>query len=290
MKSNFRQRPDRVAIPTGEITAAEGAAIAALRDGVSAKGKDDTAAAPGRLFYYVPHGAFYELLNEGLKFRRVDEEEKVRDKLAAVGIVTEGFLDDAAIKGLGESKPSDPAFWRLSSRKIKEIQEEIYAILRGVANVALGESNIPGYRGDMDAMLACKPAADYFGLPVEVVERKLREAAAEVAKRETTDRAAAEVRPTVRHRRRKRPLWDERKGRDLALTPPEFIQKYFAEEIAAGSLHRGVIYSEDRGLYTKLSNWLQKAANDLPPGLDLPTKSDWLARRRASKLLQQLHS
>jgi hypothetical protein len=47
-----------------------------------------------------------------------------------------------------------------------------------------------------DAATACKPAADYFGLPIEVVARKLKEAAAEAA-RETTGRVDAESCPDI---------------------------------------------------------------------------------------------
>lgn len=78
-----------------------------------------------------------------------------------------------------------------------------------------------------------------------------------------------------------RPKWKERTGDDLALTPVEFIQTYYAAEMAAGTLHRGIIRQDDRDLYTKLNSWLQ--THEMPPGIDIPTKPEW-HRRQLSEL------
>jgi hypothetical protein len=59
----------------------------------------------------------------------------------------------------------------------------------------LGEGNSGYYKGDMDDAAVLQRAADIFGLPVEVAARKLEEAAAEIATRETTGSASAEPRP-----------------------------------------------------------------------------------------------
>lgn len=111
-----------------------------------------------------------------------------------------------------------------------------------------------------------------YGLPVNEVRQAIEDLAAKSA-RHTTRRVKA----------KRRPAWDARKGVDLKLTPPEFILKYFSNEIATGNFHKGVIYSSDRGLYTKLNNWLQNPANELPEELDLPTKSEWLQGKRTAK-------
>jgi hypothetical protein len=87
---------------------------------------------------------------------------------------------------------------------------------------------------DESAAIACKPAADYFGLPVEVVERKLKEEAAEreVTARQTTGRAKATVRPkgaaketTATPKPSDGPEWPSEKWKG---SPEELSRKPFA--------------------------------------------------------------
>jgi hypothetical protein len=68
---------------------------------------------------------------------------------------------------------------------------------------------------------------------------------------------------------------DRIKGED----PARFAARAYAPEIAAGVMHRGVIFAEDRPLHRNLNNWLR--ANKLPEGIDIPTKSEWLTRKIA---------
>lgn len=141
--------------------------------------------------------------------------------------------------------------------------------------IGVYESKKPDYDGDdlsrtiMDeAAKACKPAADYFGLPVEVVTETLAELRAKAA-RETTARAKSKPRAK----------WEKRKGADADLSPPEFVAKHYAAEMAAGTLHRGVIAQEDKPLAIKLANWLR--THPMPEGIDIPTLPKWNTRQLA---------
>jgi hypothetical protein len=118
-----------------------------------------------------------------------------------------------------------------------------------------------------------QPAADYLGLPVEVLWKAGKEARAKAA-RSLTQRAKAKPRPT-------RPQFRERTGDDLKLSPPEFIKIVYAQEISAKTLHKGLIHREDAGLYTDLHNWLRDRENKIPDDLDLPTFKEWNSRRLA---------
>jgi len=74
-----------------------------------------------------------------------------------------------------------------------------------------------------------------------------------------------------------RALWEDRKGTDAKLSPPEFIAKHYAAEMAAGTLHRGVIAKEDKPLAVKLASWLR--THDMPEGVDIPTLPEWITRQ-----------
>lgn len=74
-----------------------------------------------------------------------------------------------------------------------------------------------------------------------------------------------------------RAKWDARTGDDLKLSPAEFIAKHYAAEMAAGTLHRGVIAREDKPLAVKLASWLR--SNPMPEGIDIPTKPEWITRQ-----------
>jgi hypothetical protein len=112
-----------------------------------------------------------------------------------------------------------------------------------------------------DAEKACRPAAEYFGLPVKVVTETLAALRARVARADTA-RATAEPRPT----------WQDHKGK-MAL--PDFVTWAYAAERAAGNLTKATLRA-DKKLYTDYFNWRRK--RDLPPELywlrDLPTKRE----------------
>ena len=119
----------------------------------------------------------------------------------------------------------------------------------------------------MDAAAkACKPAADFYGLPVNDVRKTLEDLAAK-AMRETMTRAPAE--PRLKWETDRKPDED----------PAHFAWRAYAAEAAAGKLHRGLIYDEDRTLYWKLHSWLR--SHDMPEGLDIPLKRDWNTRQLA---------
>lgn len=59
--------------------------------------------------------------------------------------------------------------------------------------------------------------------------------------------------------------------------PAQFAWRAYAAEAAAGTLHRGIIHSEDEPLYWKLIVWLR--AHPMPNGIDIPTKPEWNTRQ-----------
>jgi hypothetical protein len=71
-----------------------------------------------------------------------------------------------------------------------------------------------------------------------------------------------------------RPVWS--KGGRYADRPAEFIAMAYAPEMAAGTLHRGLL---DSKLAAKLTSWLRN--HSMPHGLDIPTKWEWLRREEA---------
>lgn len=93
------------------------------------------------------------------------------------------------------------------------------------------------------------------------------------------DFAEAERSATTRAKAKPRPKWEDRKGADAKLSPPEFIAKHYATEMAAGTLHRGVIAQEDKALAVKLANWLR--THPMPGGIDIPTLPEWNTRQLA---------
>jgi hypothetical protein len=59
--------------------------------------------------------------------------------------------------------------------------------------------------------------------------------------------------------------------------PAQFAWRAYAAEAAAGTLHRGIIHSEDEPLYWKLIVWLRW--HPMPNGIDIPTKPEWNTRQ-----------
>ncbi len=74
-----------------------------------------------------------------------------------------------------------------------------------------------------------------------------------------------------------RPKWEDRKGADAKLSPPEFIAKHYAAEMTAGTLHRGIIAQGDKPLAVKLASWLR--SHPMPENIDIPTKPEWITRQ-----------
>jgi hypothetical protein len=117
-------------------------------------------------------------------------------------------------------------------------------------------------------------------VPVEVVAAmraatmRLRDDA--LAEAGVTNAPAARSAPVHKGRRA---LWDNRQGADAKLTPPKFIAKHYAAEMAAGTLHRGMIGQEDKSLAVKLANWLR--THPMPEGVDIPTLPEWNTRQLA---------
>lgn len=110
---------------------------------------------------------------------------------------------------------------------------------------------------------------DLYGLLEESIRDSLQITDLKISGTETA-RAATESAINI-----PRPLWRKRKNIDATLTPAAFVAKYYAAEMAAGTLHRAMI--EDRILVRDLTNWLR--TNDMPEGIDIPTYPQWNKRQ-----------
>ena len=82
---------------------------------------------------------------------------------------------------------------------------------------------------------------------------------------ETTDRAIAALRLK----------WDT--DREPDEDPAHFAARAYAAEMAAGTLHRGVIAQEDKPLAVKLASWLR--SHPMPEDIDIPTLPEWNTRQ-----------
>jgi hypothetical protein len=101
------------------------------------------------------------------------------------------------------------------------------------------------------------------GLKVEVL--RLFEDAAGITERETTTHAKATPRPK----------WESDRLPDE--NPAQFAWRAYATEAKAGTLHRGLISSEDPPLHRKLKNWLR--THEMPEGIEIPTLPEWNDRQ-----------
>ena len=128
-----------------------------------------------------------------------------------------------------------------------------------------------GNSENMEAGIRLDVLSDH-GLSLEEADKALATAAREKA-------AAARSVYYVQAKHTPRPQFRERTGDDLRLSPPDFIKTAYAPEIAAKTLHKGVIHRQDAGLYTDLHNWLRNPENRIPGDLDLPTYKEWNTRR-----------
>jgi hypothetical protein len=73
--------------------------------------------------------------------------------------------------------------------------------------------------------------------------------------------------------------WDTDRKADENENPAAFAWRAYAAEAKAGTLHRGVIYSEDRELHKRLNSWLR--SHPMPEGIDIPTLPEWNDRQLA---------
>lgn len=145
---------------------------------------------------------------------------------------------------------------------------ELTVIDGSLEKIDFSEEN-PYLDGDLtDSDRIIKAAADLFDLPISVARKALADARKALV--------SAEKETTGRVRRKPRPQWELRKGADAKLSPPEFIAKHYAAEMAAGTLHRGMIAQEDKPLAVKLASWLR--SHPMPEGIDIPTKPEWITR------------
>ena len=121
----------------------------------------------------------------------------------------------------------------------------------------------------MNAASALKAAAVRYGLS-EDVAKAIEDLAANAA-RENTVRAPAKPRLA-------RLKWETHRKPDE--DPATFAWRAYAAEAAAGSLHRGVIYNEDRELHRRLNSWLRSIR--CRREFDIPTFPDWNTRQIAA--------
>jgi hypothetical protein len=112
---------------------------------------------------------------------------------------------------------------------------------------------------------------DSLGVALEIPEQRMS-----AFRRTITDFAAAEGMATTRAAK-PRTRWEDRKGADAKLSPPEFIAKHYAAEMAAGTLHRGTIAQDDKPLAVKLASWLR--SHPMPENINIPTKPEWITRQ-----------
>ena len=152
---------------------------------------------------------------------------------------------------------------------IEELGGEI-AALHAETKRLLGSSDNGNYNGEM---------------PDGFTSQQLEAAEREIAKRRGLTlaqyHAALDVAaPSAPAKAKPRPKWENRKGADATLSPPEFVAKHYAAEMVAGTLHRGVIAQEDKPLAVKLASWLR--SHPMPEGIDIPTKPEWNSRQLAS--------
>jgi tetratricopeptide (TPR) repeat protein len=152
--------------------------------------------------------------------------------------------------------------------------EAAYFIARGLADCSqqllneLAESNVQDYnRGLMDAAEAIEAAAVLLSrvFPAERVGKALEDLAA------GGERAGTDVSATGEPR----PKWEI--DRLPGENPAKFAWRAYAAEAEAGTLHRGVISTEDPALHRKLKNWLR--THDMPEGIDIPTLPEWNDRQ-----------
>jgi tetratricopeptide (TPR) repeat protein len=167
-------------------------------------------------------------------------------------------LIHAAIPVFRRARELSPAFNKLSPGEHEFINE---LLNKEPENNDYATNKAPYNEGDMKLDTAYKMVARDLGCRVEDLEKL----------RKTKPRADIKAKPRV--------LWENRKDEDAKLTPPEFIAKHYAAEMAAGTLHRGVIAQEDKPLAVKLASWLR--SNPMPEGVDIPTKPEWNTRQLA---------
>ena len=129
--------------------------------------------------------------------------------------------------------------------------------------------NYTGNMGDMPEAAEAFAAKNGFKTVGELQEfiDNWKAAGAEVTPRETTTRAEEPPRPKWQTDRR------------LDENPATFAWRAYQVEAKAGTLHRGVIYSEDRELHRRLNSWLR--SHPMPEGIDIPTLPEWNSRQLA---------
>jgi tetratricopeptide (TPR) repeat protein len=120
---------------------------------------------------------------------------------------------------------------------------------------------------DTSAASVLMAAAERFGLPKDVV-KAIGSLAADAA-RENTERARVEARPK----------WETDRAPDD--NPASFAARAYAAEMAAGTLHRGIIRRDDPELHRRLNSWLR--SNAMPEGMDIPTLPEWNTRELAKR-------
>jgi tetratricopeptide (TPR) repeat protein len=189
-----------------------------------------------------------------------DPDDPAMQSVRRAALLLLGRTDEAvAAAELALARDPDDALAR-------RMRDDLFAKIQPLETVA--ESNTPDYTGSkMDTAAAFAAAARTFS------DRELKEyvekgelAADILRERETTSRSATAA---------PRANWES--DRTPGETPPEFIKRAYAPEIAARTLHKGIIRTEDGRLYDALFNWLRDRAHKLD--FELPTKAEWNSRR-----------
>jgi tetratricopeptide (TPR) repeat protein len=158
--------------------------------------------------------------------------------------------------------------------KYKEILVDVTCIIIGVFRESLAFRNILEYVENEEQITALADFIASFGLPkteaVTIVSAALERLgwSTHLVIDVEADRQSAATEVANRSAIRARVKWEDRRGDDLTLSPPEFIRRAYAAELSAGALNTGVIYREDPVLYKRLKRWMD--SHEMPKDLDIP--------------------
>jgi hypothetical protein len=218
--------------------------------------------APGRVVAFAEVESLFHGLEQRVRGRRYtwiigDNVQIVAEAFGGVGIEKINAVSEFKILLIGDAVPNTAI---------------ALAELLAWCGVTVVENKTPGYTpehggtmGDEEntedelVTLARKVPSEKRGPAIDLL-KNLFEAGSE-----TTGRAKA----TPRLKWEKDALPDE--------DPATFAWRAYEADAKAGTLHRGVISTEDPPLHRKLKNWLR--TYDMPEGIDIPTLPEWNNRQ-----------
>ena len=240
------------------------------------------------------------------------------DRETSVAEIKIGHIPEIELTSQHSEAPSTTEFI-IETIHASVVTEERRSIDTPVAERALpGAPRVSGFEHDLDLLISRRVISrstrlTLIPLLVSLVEAgrtgRIEETLIELTARR---RQSASSPATNKLSSATRPRWESRDGDDVHLTPEAFVEKYYAvekaavtprppwnkngpygekpaefiaiaykPEMAAGTLHRGLIGVEQPALRTKLNSWLRH--HELPEGVDVPTQQQWLDQRRGQE-------